>query len=57
MRRRIAAHFAGVASNDDVARYATAVRVLEGEHAWLEQGLTPAEGAPETAATPRVARR
>src|SRR5262245_51498455 len=57
MRRRISAHFAGVASNDDVARYATAVRVLEGEHAWLERGLTPAEGAPAEAATPRVARR
>jgi alkylation response protein AidB-like acyl-CoA dehydrogenase len=55
-RRRIAEHFRGVASNDDVARYATAIRVLEGEHAWLEQGLTAAEGAPTQAeAPPRVA--
>jgi alkylation response protein AidB-like acyl-CoA dehydrogenase len=58
IRRRIAEHFRGVASNDDVARYATAIRVLEGEHAWLEQGLTPAEGAPpQAAAPPRAASR
>jgi hypothetical protein len=58
IRRRIAEHFRGVVSNDDVARYATAIRVLEGEHAWLEQGLTPAEGAPpQAAAPPRAASR
>jgi alkylation response protein AidB-like acyl-CoA dehydrogenase len=58
IRRRIAEHFRGVASNDDVARYATAIRVLEGEHAWLEQGLTPVEGVPpQAAAPPRVASR
>jgi alkylation response protein AidB-like acyl-CoA dehydrogenase len=58
-RRRIAGNFRAARSNDDVARYATAVRVLEGEHRWLEHGLTPAGAAPETAAEApsRVARR
>jgi hypothetical protein len=42
-RRRIAANFAGLRSNDDVAQYRTARRILEGEHRWLESGMVPAE--------------
>ncbi|MDQ2970462.1 MAG: acyl-CoA dehydrogenase, partial [Acidobacteriota bacterium] len=42
MRRRISGHFHGMRSNDDVRRYRTARKVLDGEHAWLEQGLVPA---------------
>jgi hypothetical protein len=42
-RRRIAQHFAGMRSNDDVAKYQTARRLLSGEFLWLEEGLTPAE--------------
>jgi alkylation response protein AidB-like acyl-CoA dehydrogenase len=41
MRRRISEHFRGMRSNDDVRRYRTARKVLDGEHAWLEQGLVP----------------
>jgi hypothetical protein len=44
-RRRIADHFRAIRDNDDVAKYATARRVLEGEYAWLEEGLAPMEGA------------
>jgi alkylation response protein AidB-like acyl-CoA dehydrogenase len=47
-RRRIAEHFRAIGSNDDAAKYATARRVLDGEFAWLEMGLTPAERAGET---------
>jgi len=59
MRRRIAERFRGTRSNDDVVNYATAIHVLEGEHRWLESGLTPAEDAPAEvpAGEPRVARR
>ena len=42
-RRRIASLFAGIRSNDDVRKYRVARRVLEGEHAWLESGLVPAD--------------
>ncbi len=41
-RRRIAQHFRNIRSNDDIAKYATARRVLAGEHLWLEEGLAPA---------------
>ncbi len=59
MKRRIGEHFRAVGSNDDVVKYASAIRVLEGEHAWLEEGLTPAEAVPasEASGQPRVARR
>ena len=59
IRRRIAERFRATRSNDDVANYATAIRVLEGEHRWLEAGLTPAEDAPAEAPAgePRVAQR
>ena len=30
-----------IRSNDDVRRYRTARRILEGEHLWLEAGLVP----------------
>ena len=40
-RRRIARHFAAIRSNDDVAKYKTARRLLDGEFAWLEDGLVP----------------
>ena len=40
-RRRIAANFAAIRSNDDVRKYRTARRILEGEHLWLERGLAP----------------
>ncbi len=42
-RRRIAGFFRDLRSNDDVLKYRTARRVLEGEHVWLESGLVPAE--------------
>ena len=38
-RRRVAALFASVFDNDDVATYRLAQRVLAGEHAWLEEGI------------------
>jgi alkylation response protein AidB-like acyl-CoA dehydrogenase len=44
MRRRIAAAFDAVRSNDDVRKYRTARRVLDGQHQWLERGLTPMVG-------------
>ncbi len=51
-RRRIAAHFAGLRSNDDVAQYRTARRILEGEHRWLESGLVPFEPVPTATVEP-----
>ncbi|HEY1251121.1 MAG TPA: acyl-CoA dehydrogenase family protein [Thermoanaerobaculia bacterium] len=61
VRRRIAGHFRAIRSNDDVARYRTARRLLDGEFAWLEQGLTALDGvgAPEipVESAPRVASR
>jgi len=41
MRRRIETTFAAIRSNDDVAKYSTARRLLAGEHRWLERGMTP----------------
>jgi alkylation response protein AidB-like acyl-CoA dehydrogenase len=43
MRRRIAQHFRDIRSNDDVRKYRTARRILEGSHLWLEDGLVPGE--------------
>jgi alkylation response protein AidB-like acyl-CoA dehydrogenase len=52
IRRRIAGHFRAIRSNDDVARYATAQRLLDGEHLWLEAGLSPMDVVPGLAAEP-----
>jgi hypothetical protein len=52
MRRRIAASFDAIRSNDDVRKYRTARRFLEGEHRWLERGMTPMAGFEELAARP-----
>ena len=41
MRRRIASTFDAIRSNDDVQKYRTARRFLDGEHQWLERGMTP----------------
>ncbi len=41
-RRRVEALFAGVVSNDDEAHYRTAMGVLAGRYAWLEEGVVPA---------------
>ncbi|MGH9368293.1 MAG: acyl-CoA dehydrogenase family protein [Thermoanaerobaculia bacterium] len=49
-RRRIDSHFRALRFNDDVARYATARRILAGEHQWLESGLVPAEALERFAA-------
>jgi len=59
VRRRIAEHFRAIRSNDDVAKYRTARHLLDGEFAWLEQGLTALEGASEAPveSAPRVAQR
>jgi alkylation response protein AidB-like acyl-CoA dehydrogenase len=42
-RRRIAARFEALFDNDDVATYAVARRYLEGDFAWLEQGIVSLE--------------
>ena len=54
IQRRIAELFRGIRDNDDVAKYRTARRFLDGEFAWLEEGLTAMEGAPEAAGRTRV---
>jgi alkylation response protein AidB-like acyl-CoA dehydrogenase len=38
-RRRIEQRFAAIRANDDVTKYRTARRVLDGDHLWLERGL------------------
>jgi hypothetical protein len=50
MHRRITASFAAIRSNDDVRKYRTARRFLDGEHRWLERGITPMSGVEEFAA-------
>jgi hypothetical protein len=52
MRRRIAASFHAIRSNDDVRKYKTARRLLDGQYRWLERGLTPMAGFEELAARP-----
>ncbi|MGE5412726.1 MAG: acyl-CoA dehydrogenase family protein [Syntrophomonadaceae bacterium] len=58
-RRRIEDHFRAIRSNDDVAKYATAMRILDGEHEWLERGMTPMEDVPAEGSVrpPQAARR
>jgi hypothetical protein len=58
VRRRIADHFRGMRSNDDVALHALAGRLLDGRYEWLEEGITPpaaAGEAPSRAPEPLVA--
>ncbi|HEY6065807.1 MAG TPA: acyl-CoA dehydrogenase family protein [Thermoanaerobaculia bacterium] len=50
MRRRIANTFEAIRSNDDMRKYRTARRLLDGEHKWLERGMTPMAGLEEAAA-------
>ena len=52
MRRRIALRFAGLRSNDDVMKYKTARRILDGDHLWLERGLVPSGELEKLAAAP-----
>lgn len=49
-RRNVKQLFRGLRSNDDVRKYDTARRVLDGELEWLEQGIVyqPADWVPET---------
>lgn len=57
-RRRIHSLFEAIASNDDTTHYATAMDVLAGRHAWLEEGVVPAPTQAEAAApesAPRAA--
>jgi hypothetical protein len=49
-RRRIANAFEAIRSNDDVKKYRTARRFLDGEHKWLERGITPMAAFEELAA-------
>jgi alkylation response protein AidB-like acyl-CoA dehydrogenase len=51
-RRRIESAFAAIRSNDDVRKYRTARRFLEGEHKWLERGMTPMADLEEFAGRP-----
>ncbi|HEY3172310.1 MAG TPA: acyl-CoA dehydrogenase family protein [Thermoanaerobaculia bacterium] len=51
-RRRIKAAFAAIRSNDDVRKYRTARRFLDGEHKWLERGMAAMSGFEELAARP-----
>jgi hypothetical protein len=41
IRRRVEASFRAIRNNDDVRAYRVARRILDGEHLWLENGLTP----------------
>jgi hypothetical protein len=43
IRRRIAANFRAIRSSDNVRKYRTARRILDGAHLWLEEGLIPGE--------------
>jgi alkylation response protein AidB-like acyl-CoA dehydrogenase len=51
-RRRIESAFDAIGSNDDVRKYKTARRFLEGEHKWLERGMTPMADLEAFAARP-----
>jgi alkylation response protein AidB-like acyl-CoA dehydrogenase len=45
-RRKVARLFRELWANDDVLKYRVAVRVLDGQHAWLEKGTLGAHGRP-----------
>jgi len=51
-RRRIESAFDAIRSNDDVRKYRSARRFLEGEHKWLERGMTPMADLEEFAGRP-----
>ena len=51
-RRRVAELFRAIRSNDDVRKYRTARRILDGEHRWLETGLVPADALERLATSP-----
>jgi alkylation response protein AidB-like acyl-CoA dehydrogenase len=55
-RRRIAARFRGVGSNDDGAGYALAQRLLEREASWMFAGMVQGDLAPKAPAHPELAR-
>jgi alkylation response protein AidB-like acyl-CoA dehydrogenase len=54
-RRRIESAFAAIRSNDDVRKHRTARRFLDGEHKWLERGMTPLADLEEFAGRPAEA--
>ena len=56
-RRRIGQRFAAIRSNDDVRKYKTARRLLDGQHLWLERGLVPMEDLESFAAAAAAAER
>ena len=51
MKRRIAQRFSAIRFNDDVVKYKTARRLLDGEHLWLEKGLVPWQDLEQVAAS------
>ncbi len=53
MRRRIAQRFEAIRANDDVTKYKTARRLLDGDHLWLERGLVSADELERLAAALR----
>ena len=57
MRRRIEEHFRAMRTNDDVRKYRTARRILDGSHLWLEDGLTPTQDLEKMAALAQEAVR
>jgi len=57
MRRRIEEHFRAIRANDDVRKYRTARRILDGSHLWLEEGLTPTQDLEKMAALAQEAVR
>jgi ABC-type uncharacterized transport system ATPase subunit len=54
-RRRIESAFAAIRSNDDLRKHRTARRFLDGEHKWLERGMTPMADLEEFAGRPAEA--
>jgi alkylation response protein AidB-like acyl-CoA dehydrogenase len=46
-RRKVSRLFHELWANDDVRKYKVALRVLDGKHAWLEEGILPLGVRPE----------
>ena len=55
-RRKIAARFGAISSNDDLAKYAAARRLLDGKYAWLETDLVSGLFRRPDVSTPAVPR-